>query len=78
MLDEPFSHVMPVHVEAIKRLIVREKSNKGILITDHLYEHIMDICDELYVLSNAKTYLTKSSDDLETLGYLKKSTKPAQ
>jgi len=69
MMDEPFSHVMPVHIDAIKDLIVREKKNKGIIITDHLYQHIVDICDELYVIKNGKTYLTKSLQDLETLGY---------
>jgi ABC-type lipopolysaccharide export system ATPase subunit len=70
MLDEPFSHVMPVHVDVIKKLIVREKAHKGILITDHLYEHIIDICDELYVIKDGKTYLTKGNEDLETLGYI--------
>jgi len=69
MMDEPFSHVMPVHIDAIKDLIVRDKKNKGIIITDHLYQHIVDICDELYVIKNGKTYLTKSLQDLETLGY---------
>lgn len=71
MLDEPFTHVMPVHVDTIKNLIVREKKNKGILITDHLYKNIIDICDNLYVINNGKTYLTNSLQDLETLGYAK-------
>ena len=71
MLDEPFSQVMPVHIETIKKIIVREKKNKGIIITDHLYKHIIDICDNLYVINNGKTYLTKSLQDLETLGYTK-------
>lgn len=70
MLDEPFSQVMPVHIEPIKKLIVREKNNKGIIITDHLYKHIIDICDTLYVISDGKTYLTRSVHDLETLGYV--------
>ncbi|MDA3944978.1 MAG: ATP-binding cassette domain-containing protein [Bacteroidetes bacterium] len=71
MLDEPFSQVMPVHVETIKNLILREKKKKGILITDHLYKYIIDICDELYVLSNGKTYLTNDIRDIEALGYTK-------
>lgn len=71
MLDEPFSQVMPLHVESIKRLILREKGNKGIIITDHLYQHIVDICDQLYVINNGKTYLTKGIQDLETLGYVR-------
>jgi len=71
MLDEPFSHVMPIHIETIKRLIVREKENKGIILTDHLYQNIIDISDSLYVISDGKTYLTKSVQDIETLGYMK-------
>ena len=70
MLDEPFSHVMPVYIETIKRLIVREKEKKGIIVTDHLYQNIIDISDSLYVISDGKTYLTKSVQDLETLGYI--------
>ena len=69
MLDEPFSQIMPLHVETMKKLILREKENKGIIITDHLYKHIVDICDILYVINNGKTYLTKSIQDIETLGY---------
>lgn len=71
MLDEPFSQVMPVHVETIKGLILREKKNKGIIITDHLYKYIIDICDNLYVINGGKTYLTKSLQDIEILGYAK-------
>ena len=73
MLDEPFSHVMPVHVDTIKRIILAEKKNKGIIITDHLYEHIIDICDDIYVILNGKTYLTKDRNDLIKLGYLNKN-----
>ena len=69
MLDEPFSQVMPIHADTIKRLILREKANKGILMTDHMYKYIIDICDDLYVISDGKTYLTKSIEDIETLGY---------
>ncbi len=73
MLDEPFSQVMPVHVDTIKSIINEEKKNKGIIITDHLYEHIIDICDEIYVILNGKTYLTKDRNDLIKLGYINKN-----
>lgn len=69
MLDEPFSQVMPIHAEVIKRLILREKANKGVIITDHMYKYIIDICDDLYIINDGKTYLTKSIEDIETLGY---------
>jgi len=71
MLDEPFSQVMPTHIDTIKNLIVREKQNKGIIITDHLYKHIVDICDSLYVINNGETYLTKDLKDLEKYEYIR-------
>ena len=70
LLDEPFSQVMPIHVDSIKKLIVSEKERKGILITDHLYEHVLDISDDLYVLSEGETNLTNSLQDIESLGYV--------
>jgi ABC-type lipopolysaccharide export system ATPase subunit len=73
MLDEPFSRVMPIHVDTIKSIINEEKKNKGIIITDHLYEHIIDICDDIYVILNGKTYLTKDRNDLIKLGYINKN-----
>jgi len=70
MLDEPFSQIMPLHVNTLKKIINKEKENKGVLITDHLYEHVIDICDDLYVILNGKTYFTQNVDDLITLGYV--------
>jgi ABC-type lipopolysaccharide export system ATPase subunit len=69
MLDEPFTHLNPIQIDKVKELLLEEKENKGLLITDHMYRHITDICDHLYVLTNGKTYLTKSIEDIETLGY---------
>ncbi|QVY66851.1 ATP-binding cassette domain-containing protein [Polaribacter sp. Q13] len=72
ILDEPFSQIMPVHVQKIKNLIIQSKEKKGILISDHLYEHIKDISDEIYLVANKKVYLTKEKSDLIRLGYLRK------
>lgn len=71
LLDEPFTHLSPFQIEKAQELILEEKINKGILITDHLHQAVTDICDNLYVLSNGKTHLTKSLEDLERLGYVK-------
>lgn len=70
MLDEPFSQIMPLHIDSIKQLIIREKVNKGILLTDHMYPHILDICDDLYVIKDQKVHLTKDPSDLKSLGYI--------
>ena len=69
MLDEPFSQLMPIHINTVKDLIIREKERKGIIITDHLFEHIIDVCTEIYILNEGRTILTKNIDDIEKLGY---------
>ncbi|MGB4401168.1 MAG: ATP-binding cassette domain-containing protein [Daejeonella sp.] len=69
MLDEPFSHISPVQIEQIKKLIEIEKQKKGFLITDHMFRHVADIADNIYLLANGKVHLTSSLDDLEYLGY---------
>lgn len=69
MLDEPFSHISPIQIEKIIEILKIDKSKKGFLITDHMYRYILDISDNLYVLSNGKTHLTKDIIDIERLGY---------
>lgn len=50
MLDEPFTMLNPLQIEKVKSLLIEEKKSKGILVTDHLYRHILDLSDSLYVL----------------------------
>lgn len=69
ILDEPFTHLNPIQIDKVKELLLEEKKHKGLLITDHLYQHIVDICDNLYVLSDGKTHVTKNREDIETFGY---------
>jgi ABC-type multidrug transport system ATPase subunit len=69
MLDEPFTHLNPIQIEKVKELLHEEKANKGLLLTDHMYKHITEVSDALYVLTNGKTHLAKSMEDIEALGY---------
>jgi len=69
MLDEPFSQVMPKHIDTIKEIIISEKKHKGILISDHLYEHIIDICDDINMIKDGKLILIEDIIDIEKLGY---------
>ena len=71
LLDEPFSQVMPVHVNAIKQLINNEKQNKGIIITDHLYKNVLEICDKTLLLKNGRTIPVYTKEDLINHGYVK-------
>jgi ABC-type lipopolysaccharide export system ATPase subunit len=54
----------------LKIIFEREKQRKGIIITDHLHRHIRDIADDLYVLTDGKTYKITDEDGLIELGYL--------
>jgi ABC-type multidrug transport system ATPase subunit len=69
LLDEPFTHISPLQIERIKKLLIAEKENKGFIISDHMFRHITDIADSIYLLNDGKLYLTESPEDIETLGY---------
>jgi len=71
MLDEPFTHLNPIQIDKIKEFLLEEKANKGFLITDHMYEHLLDISDTVYLLKDGKTHLTKTIQDLDDLGYVR-------
>ncbi|GAA4345401.1 ATP-binding cassette domain-containing protein [Flaviaesturariibacter amylovorans] len=69
LLDEPFTHLNPLQIEKVKELLVERKAHKGFLVTDHLYRHVIDICDPLYLLVDGRTHLVKQLEDIETMGY---------
>ena len=65
LLDEPFSHIAPIHIEKIKTLISEEKVNKAIVITDHMYPNILDISDNIYLIKNGSTKPISNLKELE-------------
>jgi ABC-type multidrug transport system ATPase subunit len=70
LLDEPFTHLHPVQIDKVKQLLVAEKNNKGFLVTDHLYEHLLDISSSVYLLNDGQTHLITMKGDLDRLGYI--------
>lgn len=74
LLDEPFSNIAPLHIEKIKQLIRAEKEKKAIVITDHYYRDVIDICDDLYLLKNGCTQKIENLDALEDYKYLNLGT----
>ena len=70
LLDEPFSHLSPLYIEKISKLIKQEKQNKAIVITDHMYKHIIDISDTIYFLKGGYSKLIKNLKELEDYKYL--------
>ena len=70
ILDEPFSQIDPVLIEAVQRLIREKSREKGIIVTDHNYDAISAVADRLFVLSDGYTHAVESRDDLVRYGYL--------
>lgn len=70
LLDEPFSHISPIHIEKIKALIQQEKQNKAIILTDHMYKHIVDISDGITLLKNGCSKPINDLKELEDYRYL--------
>ena len=70
ILDEPFSNVAPKYVEKMQELIQQHKVDKGIIISDHMYESVMGITDDLYLLRDGYTFPIKSREDLIHHGYI--------
>jgi ABC-type branched-subunit amino acid transport system ATPase component len=63
---------MPVQVEKIIKIMQDVKQRKGFIITDHLFDIVVELSDILYVLRNGKTHNVKNMKDLEQFGYIKK------
>ena len=70
ILDEPFSNVAPKHVELMQELIQQHQKDKGIIISDHMYESVMGITDDLYLLRDGYTFPIKCREDLIHHGYI--------
>ncbi len=70
ILDEPFSNISPNWIEKIQALIRQQKPHKGIIISDHMYESIIETADDLFLLRDGYTFPFKDRDDLIRHGYI--------
>ena len=71
ILDEPFSQIDPVSIEAVQQLIRERARNHGIIVTDHNYEAITSVTDNLFVIADGYTTQVRSREDLVRHGYLR-------
>ena len=71
ILDEPFSHLSPKNINIFIDIIKQEKHKKGIILTDHLYNYITEISDDLYVINGLASYKINKPEELKLYGYLK-------
>lgn len=70
LLDEPFSMIEPLYKEVIGEFLFSLKAKKGILITDHYYQDVLNISDRNLVLTKGVSHPAKNKEDLKKLGYL--------
>ncbi|TJY37286.1 ATP-binding cassette domain-containing protein [Pontimicrobium aquaticum] len=70
LLDEPFSHLAPLQVDSIKKIIIHEKRYKAIIITDHMYSHIIETSDDIYLIKNGCSKKINNINELKDYEYL--------
>ena len=71
ILDEPFSQIDPINIEAAQALIRERSRDHGIIVTDHNYDAISKVADNLFVIADGYTSPVHSRDDLVRHGYLR-------
>lgn len=69
ILDEPFSYLAPVYVEQVQQMILQRKPQMGIVISDHNYQALLQIADEVLLLSDGYVHLMREQSDLVRYGY---------
>jgi lipopolysaccharide export system ATP-binding protein len=70
LLDEPFTHITPIQAHYFKGIIQALAQTKGVIITDHQYQDVLDISDQIILLTNGCTKRINNIDDLVTYNYL--------
>ncbi len=71
ILDVPFSQIDPVSIESVQELIRERSKDHGIIVTDHNYEAISSVADNLFVIADGYTNQVLSREDLGRHGYLR-------
>lgn len=54
LFDEPFTGIMPVHLETLAAEMQQVKPRKGLLLSDHRYAEVLALCDVVYLLHQGR------------------------
>lgn len=73
-LDEPFSMIEPLYKEEIKIVLAKLSKYKGIVITDHYYDDVLEITNKNFLLMDSKLHEIQSKNELINLNYLTKNS----
>jgi lipopolysaccharide export system ATP-binding protein len=72
LLDEPFHSLSPKVVTEIKT-IIKQQTHKGFIISDHQYHDVLDISDDIFLLSDTYLKPIKDLTELKRFNYLPKN-----
>lgn len=70
LLDEPFANLSPLSIDFIKNHIYILKQEKGILISDHNFRHVMELSDKICLLHNSNLVNINSYNELVHYNYV--------
>jgi lipopolysaccharide export system ATP-binding protein len=71
LLDEPYSGISPMISESINNQIIEQSKTKGIIITDHNYQYLLEIATKIYLLKDGAGKFLNNKEELIRFGYLK-------
>jgi ABC-type multidrug transport system ATPase subunit len=74
MIDEPFSMIEPLYKIEIKNFLNKIKPEKGIIITDHYYEDVLNIATQNLIIKDGIGMHIENAEDLKKLDYLGKNS----
>ena len=72
-LDEPFSMIEPLYKDAIKEFLETIKTSKGIILTDHYFDDVLQTTTKNIVISEGISSQVLSKQDLIKMNYLSKN-----
>lgn len=70
LLDEPFIGLSPKMIEIVQELIKENSQEKGVIVTDHNYEKVIDIATDLRMLKDGKLQIINNLTEFVQEGYL--------
>ncbi|HCR76306.1 MAG TPA: ABC transporter ATP-binding protein, partial [Chryseobacterium sp.] len=70
LLDKPFNALSPKMIVEIQRIIKEQSQQKGIILSDHRYKEVLEVSDEIYLLSDSYLRQIKDLKELQRHGYL--------
>ncbi len=70
LLDEPFNGISPILIEKIKEQIKIHSKTKGILLTDHQYQNVLEISTQNFLIHEGALKKIKNKSELVRWGYI--------